>query len=202
MGRPVDQWTVDEVLKGLETEFGGVSVDLKRKIEENAVDGAFLSVLTDEDLKNELGCTPIQIRKIRKMIRGSNEPSEPPAKNAEVASYDIPPPLNVQPPAAFQPGTGPPPAGYPSGVPVYGSPQPPPVGYQHTSYGVGQAPGMTPAYGMAQPAPQPLPESYGVGMPPAMYYPPPNYQAAQSPYMANNNNNNGMSSQGCGCSIM
>ncbi|KAI8107619.1 hypothetical protein M9435_002647 [Picochlorum sp. BPE23] len=182
----LESWTVDHVIAAFVEEIGlPEDSPVIRACRENAVDGAFLIQLTDEELKEELGMTGLQVKKVKRMIEEKRRMNSPGAtgtanrieQTPAGTTYDIPAPLNVQPPPAgayaTNPYMNPAPAGYPSGP----------------------APGMAPmigpgGYPMAQQQPygggglQPPPDSYGIGMPgppPPMYYAPPNYQQQQYP---------------------
>ena len=63
--RPTLQWGVVEVLSFLDKiELGHV----KDAFASNAIDGPMLLQLSDDDMKNELGLTPLQARKIRSRL--------------------------------------------------------------------------------------------------------------------------------------
>ena len=207
MTGPIESWSVSEVAKALDHEFGGLSPELGAKLEENAIDGPFLLALTDEDFVTELGCTNLQVKKIRRMIEekqrlmsvGSSN-TVPAAASAVVAEEktttipnSIPEPLPCQPPP---PGGayGIPPSGYPSGgmgMPMYSAQAPAYYGGVPSSP-FGQMPGQ-----------QPVPQEYGgqgAGMPPPMYYAPPNYNQ-MGPYDQYAQQQQ-QQQQGCACSIM
>lgn len=193
----IETWTVDQVVAALVGEIGlPEDSSVLTACRENAIDGAFLMQLTPEEMKEELGMTGLQVKKVKRMIEEKKErtngqtattmavgtPEQP-----GTATYGIPAPLNVQPPpagGAYAGATNPymtqAPAGYPSG-PVPGGY---PMGQQQQQvYGGGGL--------------QPPPASYGVGMPgspPPLYYAPPNYQQQQYPQTSATN-------QGC-CRLM
>lgn len=207
---PIETWTVEDVRQALEHEFGSLPEGLGAKLSTNAVDGRFLMTLTDDDLMVELGCTKLQVKKVRRMIEEHGKASPSGAVHdsntqtshmgcgspGTVQASDIPQPLAWQPPP---PGGayGVAPAGYPSagmGVPTYGATP----GYG----GVASVPfTQPPAPGPGGIQQQPVPQNYGgqgVGMPPPMYYAPPNYNQMQGPY----DQYAQQQQQGCACSMM
>lgn len=191
----IESWSVEDVCRALAHEFGSLPEGLGATLRENAVDGPFLMTLSDDDLMNELGCTKLQVKKVRRMIdeatKAASGNSEPP----QSVPADIPQPLPCQPPP---PGGayGVPPSGYPSGgmgTQMYNTP-----GYG----GVPSSPfSQNPGQGMVQQ--QPVPQQYGgqgVGMPPPLYYAPPNYNQ-MGPYDQYAQQQQ-QQQQGCACSIM
>mmetsp|Transcript_32 Transcript_32/g.47 ORF Transcript_32/g.47 Transcript_32/m.47 type:complete len:207 (+) Transcript_32:75-695(+) len=186
----LESWTVDQVIAAFVEEIGlPEDSPVIRACRENAVDGAFLIQLTDEELKEELGMTGLQVKKVKRMIEEKRRMNSPGATSTANrieqtpagTTYDIPAPLNVQPPpaggayaAATNPYMNPAPAGYSSGPAPGMAPMMGPGGYpmaQQQPYGGGG--------GLQAP-----PDSYGIGMPgppPPMYYAPPNYQQQQYP---------------------
>lgn len=187
--RAIESWTVEQVVTALVNDIGlPEDSQVIRACRDNAVDGAFLMQLTDEEMKEELGMSGLQVKKVRRMIQEHRTQGTPEPQ------YDIPAPLNVQPPpaggaysVATNPYTNPVPAGYPTG-PAVGQPM----------VGVGGYPPQQPPQQPYGGGLQPPPASYGVGMPgppPPMYYAPPNYQQQQQ-YP-----NTSATNQGC-CGIM
>mmetsp|Transcript_1460 Transcript_1460/g.2272 ORF Transcript_1460/g.2272 Transcript_1460/m.2272 type:complete len:236 (+) Transcript_1460:204-911(+) len=137
-----DSWSVDEVCDFLNRlQLGHLSPAFK----ENAIAGEDLAGLTDDDLQNELGCKPLQVKKIRRELASANNSSATPAQvppaqapptsappasapPAQVPSGAAPPQYYYPPPQAQPPPAGYPPAGYP------------PAGYPPNSYAPSGAP--------------------------------------------------------------
>ncbi|PSC69055.1 hypothetical protein C2E20_7436 [Micractinium conductrix] len=120
-------WTVADVAEWLEKDLelpAGVVAAFK----DNAIAGPDLLTLTDEDLTGELGCKPLQARKIRNALvkmgftapGGAPAAAPAPAAPAPVAPEPTAP--EPAPVAAVPAPAGGAPAGYPP--PGYGAPPP------------------------------------------------------------------------------
>ena len=206
MSKSMESWSVDDVVKAFDKEFGGLSTEMKSALETNAIDGPFLLTLTDDDLEKELGCTKLQVKKIRRMIEQSQRLMSVGSSNnpppGQTATPDIPEPLPSQPP--------PPGGAYGQPMPMYpaGAYGQPPSGYPSGGMGAPLYSAHAPAYGGVPSSPfsqgtpqQPVPQNYGgqgSGMPPPMYYAPPNYNQ-MGPY---DQYEQQQQRQVCACSIM
>ncbi|KAJ8902887.1 hypothetical protein NDN08_006207 [Rhodosorus marinus] len=158
-----DAWSVDDVCDFLDKlQLGHLSPAFK----ENAIGGKDLAELTDDDLQSELGCKPLQIKKIRRELDSANNASATPAQ---------------APPAQAPPSQAPPAQAPPSQAPPAQAPpaQAPPAQAPPAQAPPGAAP---PQYYYAPPQAQPPPAGYPpAGYPPAGYPPagyPPNPYAA------------------------
>lgn len=110
-GEDVGAWSVDQVAGWLEgLQLGAVAPAFKT----NAVDGGDLLALSDSDLREELGCTALQARKIRgalAKLTGQPAPAASPPSSCSAAS------LGSQPAAAASHQSSAPPVAV--GVPVF-----------------------------------------------------------------------------------
>lgn len=110
-GEDVGAWSVDQVAGWLEgLQLGAVAPAFKT----NAVDGGDLLALSDSDLREELGCTALQARKIRgalAKLTGQPAPAASPPSSSSAAS------LGSQPAVAASHQSSAPPVAV--GVPVF-----------------------------------------------------------------------------------
>jgi hypothetical protein len=97
--KPVSRWDIDDVVAFL----GSIGLpQLGDSFRANAVNGKDLSDLSDEDFKESLGCTALQVKKIRRELQDFGVGATVPAGGQQQpASVDIPAPVAAAPqPAA------------------------------------------------------------------------------------------------------